>query len=280
MKKTSKKKTIVLITLLSILSVLLLGFMIAGIYGVIPVFSFNTSNLEVSSHLAYEKVYDQEFQKISVDVSLGDIEVLPSSDDNVHVLIYSEDDLFKLEDTTSTLSVVFREEKGFHFSWSRKKDFVKIFVPQDSIMSFQFTSDCGDVIVDEFSNATFDVTANMGDISIDKATNIDIESDLGDVNIGEVRTLIATLSLGDLEVSSISEYLSIESDLGKISLDKVSLTKDSSITLSLGDLDINHLSNTYVDAKTDLGDIDILDNDREAPYTLTIKNDLGDVSIG
>ena len=103
---------------------------------------------------------------------------------------------------------------------------------------------------------------------------------LGDVNIGEVRTLIATLSLGDLEVSSISEYLSIESDLGKISLDKVSLTKDSSITLSLGDLDINHLSNAYVDAKTDLGDIDILDNDREAPYTLTIKNDLGDVSIG
>lgn len=280
MKKTSKKKIIVLIILLSIFSVFLLGFMIAVICGVIPAFSFNTSNLEVSSHLVYEKVYDQEFETISVDVSLGDIEVLPSSDEFVHVFIYSEDDLFKLEDTTSTLSIVFWEEKGFHFSWFRKKDFVKIFVPKDSMTSFQFTSDSGDVTVDELSNASFHVIANMGDVSIDKAANIDIESDLGDINIGEVRTLIATLNLGDLEVSSISEYLSIESDLGKISLDEVSLTKDSSITLSLGDLDINHLSNAYVDAKTDLGDIDILDNDREAPYTLTIKNDLGDVSIG
>ena len=68
--------------------------------------------------------------------------------------------------------------------------------------------------------------------------------------------------------------------MGKVSLDEVHLLSDSTITLSLGDLDIKRLSNAYVDAKTDLGDIDVENNDRNAPYTLTIKNDVGDVTIG
>ena len=278
--KKSKGKIVFLIVLLSFLILLFLGFMISVILGWIPFRGFNFTSYKVSNHLVYEEIYDTNFQKIKVDATLGNIEVLPSNDEKIHILIYSDSDLFQIEDTKSDLSITFTEEEGFHFFIPSTKDLVQIYVPATTNSLFTLISDCGDVTVDDFSTAKFEVTANMGDISIDKATNIDIESDLGDVNIGEVRTLIATLSLGDLEVSSISEYLSIESDLGKISLDKVSLTKDSSITLSLGDLDINHLSNTYVDAKTDLGDIDILDNDREAPYTLTIKNDLGDVSIG
>ena len=86
MQKMNKTKTIVLITLLSILCIILIGLMIAFISGVIPIWSFNVGNYKVSNHLAYEEIYDRNIQSIEVDSTLGDIEILPSNDDNIHLL--------------------------------------------------------------------------------------------------------------------------------------------------------------------------------------------------
>lgn len=263
MKKTNKTKTIILIILLSILCIVLIGFLIAFICGVIPIWSFNVVNYKVSNHLAYEEIYDRNIQSIEVDSTLGDIEILPSNDDNIHLSIYSDDHLFEVNDSNSSLVVKFQEEEGFHFQLSRTKDLVRLYVPEDCDILFGLASDSGDVEVMDFSNASFDISVDMGD-----------------VRIGTVRELDAVLDLGNLEVTSIAERLSIEADMGKVSLDEVHLLSDSTITLSLGDLDIKQLSNAYVDAKTDLGDIDVENNDRNAPYTLTIKNDMGDVTIG
>lgn len=279
MKKTNKTKTIILIILLSILCIVLIGFLIAFICGVIPIWSFNVVNYKVSNHLAYEEIYDRNIQSIEVDSTLGDIEILPSNDDNIHLSIYSDDCLFKVNDSNSSLVVKFQEE-GFHFQLLRTKDLVRLYVPEDCDILFELASDSGDVEVMDFSNASFDISVDMGEVAIGSCDTLDIESDMGDVRIGTVRELDAVLDLGNLEVTSIAERLSIEADMGKVSLDEVHLLSDSTITLSLGDLDIKQLSNAYVDAKTDLGDIDVENNDRNAPYTLTIKNDMGDVTIG
>lgn len=279
MKKTNKTKTIILIILLSILCIVLIGFLIAFICGVIPIWSFNVVNYKVSNHLAYEEIYDRNIQSIEVDSTLGDIEILPSNDDNIHLSIYSDDCLFKVNDSNSSLVVKFQEE-GFHFQLLRTKDLVRLYVPEDCDILFELASDSGGVEVMDFSNASFDISVDMGEVAIGSCDTLDIESDMGDVRIGTVRELDAVLDLGNLEVTSIAERLSIEADMGKVSLDEVHLLSDSTITLSLGDLDIKQLSNAYVDAKTDLGDIDVENNDRNAPYTLTIKNDMGDVTIG
>ena len=94
--KTNKTKTIVLIILLSILCMLLLGFMIAVLCGVLPIWNFNFGTSKVSENLAFEEVYDINFQEISVDVSVGNIELLPSNDSRVHVAIYSDYELFDI----------------------------------------------------------------------------------------------------------------------------------------------------------------------------------------
>lgn len=280
MKKTNKTTTIILIILLSILCIILIGFLIAFICGVIPIWSFNVRNYKVSNHLAYEEIYDRDIQSIEVDSTLGDIEILPSNDENIHLSIYSDNRLFEVNDSDSSLVVKFQEEEGFHFQLSRTKDLVRLYVPEDCDILFELASDSGDVEVMDFSNASFDISVDMGEVAIDSCDTLDIESDMGDVRIGTVRELDAVLDLGNLEVTSITESLSIDADMGKVSLDEVHLLSDSTITLSLGDLDIKQLSNAYVDAKTDLGDVDVENNDRNAPYTLTIKNDMGDITIG
>ena len=280
MKKTNRGKTIFLICFLSFLVVVLLFFMISVIFGWLPIRVFSFSSYQVSKELAYEKIYDVNFQEIQVDASLGDIEVLPSNDEMVHVLIYSDRDLFDVDSTSSNLSIVFREEEGFHFSLPRSKDLIKIYVPDSTKSSFLLLSDYGDIRVKEFSNASFDVTANMGDISVLKAKKVEVDNDMGDVTIGSVRNLKVIQDMGDLEVDTVSSKLSIESDMGDVFLKDVSLKYNSKIISNLGNVEIENISNAYVDTKVDLGEVDIRDNNREAPYTLTIQSDMGDITVG
>lgn len=280
MKKTNRGKTIFLICFLSFLVVVLLFFMISVIFGWLPIRVFSFSSYQVSKELAYEKIYDVNFQEIQVDASLGDIEVLPSNDEMVHVLIYSDRDLFDVDSTSSNLSIVFREEEGFLFSLPRSKDLIKIYVPDSTKSSFLLLSDYGDIRVKEFSNASFDVTANMGDISVLKAKKVEVDNDMGDVTIGSVRNLKVIQDMGDLEVDTVSSKLSIESDMGDVFLKDVSLKYNSKIISNLGNVEIENISNAYVDTKVDLGEVDIRDNNREAPYTLTIQSDMGDITVG
>lgn len=279
MTKMSKGKKISLIVLLSIFVVVLLGFMVSVIMGWLPIRGFPFSFYKVSKQLAYEEVYDTSFQEIKVEVGLGNIEVLPSDDEKVHITIYSDSKLFDVENNYSDLSIVFREEEGVHFSAFNTKDLVKLYVPISTTGSFVLNSDCGDITVKDFSNASFDVTTNMGDITIVGANQIEADNDMGDITIGVVCNLKVTQDMGDLEVDTISSKLSIENDMGDVFLKEVSLEHDSKLTVNLGNVEIEKISNVYVDAKVEIGDVDISANDRKASHTLTIKGDMGDVTI-
>lgn len=253
--------------------------MIFSILGWIPFRGFNFTSYKVSNHLVYEEIYDTNFQEIKVDATLGNIEVLPSNDEKVHVLVYSDRDLFDVESTSSDLSIIFREE-GFHYIFSGSKDLVKIYVPVSTNSFFTLVSDCGDVNVKEFFDACFNLTTNMGDISVLKAKRIDVDNDMGDIIIGSVSDLKVTQDMGDLEADIISSKLLIENDMGNVVLKNVSLEYNSKITSNLGDVEIENISNAYVDAKVDLGDVEIRDNNRKASYTLIIKSDMGDITVG
>ena len=278
--RTNKTKTIVVIILLSILCILLLGFMIAVLCGVFPVLNFNFGTSKVSDTLVFEKVYDTKFQTISIDVSFGNIEVLPSNDSNVHVAIYSDYELFDVRSAKSSLSIIFSEEEGFHFSFPKSRDLVRIYLPDTSNIKVSLVTDYGDVEVGSFPNTSFDVTANMGDISIDQADILSVHSDMGDVSVGEVCDLTVKSDLGDIEVTNITEKVSIDIDMGNVFIEELNLIQDAKIILSLGDLEISNVTNGYVDATTDLGDVDIKNNNREATYVLTVECDMGDVNIG
>ena len=278
--RTNKTKTIVVIILLSILCILLLGFMIAVLCGVFPVWNFNFGTSKVSDTLVFEKVYDTKFQTISIDVSFGNIEVLPSNDSNVHVAIYSDYELFDVRSAKSSLSIIFSEEEDFHFSFPKSRDLVRIYLPDTSNIKVSLVTDYGDVEVGSFPNTSFDVTANMGDISIDQAAILSVHSDMGDVSVGEVCDLTVKSDLGDIEVTNITEKVSIDTDMGNVFIEELNLIQDAKIILSLGDLEISNVTNGYVDATTDLGDVDIKNNNREATYVLTVECDMGDVNIG
>lgn len=280
MMKMNKNKTIIVIILLSILCILLLGFMISVMCGVLPIWKFNFGTTKVSDALAFEEVYDTSFQTIDVDVSFGNIEVLPSNDNQVHVAIYSDYRLFDVNDTKSSLAIIFSEKEGFHFSFPKSRDLVRIYLPDTSNIKVSLVTDYGDVEVGSFPNTSFDVTANMGDISIDQADILSVHSDMGDVSVGEVCDLTVKSDLGDIEVTNITEKVSIDIDMGNVFIEELNLIQDAKIILSLGDLEISNVTNGYVDATTDLGDVDIKNNNREATYVLTVECDMGDVNIG
>ena len=279
MMKRNKTKTILLIILLSVICFLLLEIMIMFLLGKSFFNAFSLGNYKVSNQIQYEEVYNH-LSEIDVSLLLGDVSVLPSSDNQVHVMIYSDQKRFVVDDEGSVLNIQFEEEEGFQFDFSRVGERIEIYIPKDSDISFEIDVDQGDVEISKFMNGSFDVTNDMGNVDVSGASVLDVDCDMGDVSVGEIGKLKAKLDLGDLEVETITEEIDINCDIGNVSIDDVRLTKDSTITLSLGDVTINHILDVYVDAKNDLGDIDIKKQDRTANVTLTIKNDMGDISLG
>lgn len=94
-----------------------------------------------------------------------------------------------------------------------------------------------------FIDASFDITINMENIMIIGAKKIEANNDC---------------------------YL----------LERVFLDYDSKIIANLGDVEIEKVSNAYIDAKVDFGDVEISHNNRKASYTLAIICDMGDIEVG
>lgn len=279
MMKTNKTKTILLIIFLSIVCFLLVGVMILFLLGKSPFRAFSVGNYEVSNQLQYEEVYNH-LSDIDVSLFLGDVSILPSSDDQIHVMVYSDKKQFDIDDKGSVLRIQFEEEEGIHFDFSKVGEKIEIYIPEDSKLAFDISVDQGKVEVDKFMNSSFNITDDMGDVDVLGADFLDVDCDMGDVLVGDVHRLKAELDMGNLEVESITEEVDIKCDMGNVSIGHVSLLKDATIRLSLGDISIDSISGVYVDAKNDLGDIDIKTQDRTAGVTLTIKNDMGDISVG
>lgn len=299
--KKSKGGLIALISILTVLAVLLLGLMtwfIVGNKHFMGGFTFGFGG-DVSTKLVFDEVYDNTFQYVDIDLSRGDIYLKQSADDKVHVKVYSDKDTLLPSISQERLGLSFKQENSFSFNFSFHfvSNKIEIYLPKNYTNQIELNNKYGDIIVDTFSEAKFKVVADCGDVSIRGAKAIDIESDYGDITIGTAKRITVTADCGDVSISKIEEliadnsygditveelhgFLKLKADCGDITLNSVSLLKNSSIENRFGDVSIKNIAKTYVDAKADFGDVDIFENDRKADITLKIESDCGDISVG
>lgn len=299
--KKSKGGIIVLISILSVLAVALVGLMLwimIGNRNLFGGFTFGFGN-KMSTKLVLDEVYDNTFQYIDLDLDNGDIYLKQSSDDKVHVKVYSDKDKMTSSISAEQLAISFKEEAKhtFNFSFRTVRNKIEVYLPKDYKNKIELINNYGDIVVDAFLEARFKIVADCGDITLQGAKTIDIENDYGDIELGTVKVarvhadcgdisiskvgeLIAENNYGDITIKQVEHYLKLKADCGDIHLDSVVLGKNSSIKNSFGDVIIKHISDVYVDAKTDFGDVDITDNNRKADIVLTIEDDCGDIEVG
>lgn len=228
---------------------------------------YHTSSLsfgkgkEVSDKLEYEGTVsnvDINADLFDIDIVYGDkLQVEYSCNEKIEPVIeYSNGKLCIKQKKSNAI--------GFGFDGLGKVMDCKLIVtlPKDSdIKSMKMDVDCGDIDIIGIKCASLKIDADCGDVDIDgiKAEDINIDADTGSVSLKncEATMLDANADAGEIKVNSSKiEKVELKANVGNIKAE--------------GEF-------AEVKADCDIGDVDIINSNKEAKYK--VDCDLGKASV-
>ena len=223
---------------------------------------FKFSNMKAT--LVYDETFElDDIDNIVVNVKSSDINIYEYAGKEINVTIYSDKkDKISVNKNGNEL-VVNNKQKSpvcFGFCFGNRK--IDIYVPKEYEGKFTIDATSGDIKSDLETYNDYKIKVTSGDIKIDK-----------------VKSLSGRATSGDIEIKEINSSINFKTTSGDIEIDIFDAKADSSIKVTSGDVEINKLTNAYVDASAKSGDIKVKNNDRHAPYELTIKTTSGDVEV-
>ncbi len=290
----SRKGIIALIVVLSILTLLLIGFLIIGIKGKFSHINFKYG--KVSNELVLDEEYDINFEDIIINSDASKINILLSNDDKYKVVIHGEKVNTKVETNDNKLRIVSKMKNCKGFCFFRKISQIDVYVPRDYEKNISINNDYGDITIDELANSNINIDIDAGDIDlkavndltikndygdikIDNAKTAKIDQSSGDIEIGTVDDIDIDVDYGDVEINNINNYVKIDNSCGDITINNLHINKNSSIKDNLGDIKIGRTNEIDIDASTDLGKVKINNDFNDSDIKLNIENDCGDITI-
>ena len=290
----NKGLTITLIVLLSILLAGVVGVMIFLFKGDININSFAIGFGE-SKTLVDEKEITN-IKKLNIEANRADVIVEPKEENTfIKVELYSDHvEEYEITEKEDEIKVVLKDERfsGFNVKGSR----VKIYVPTTYDKDIKVVNKTGDIKIGELSLSNLNIQLTTGDITVEEANNViaslttgdvelnnvvkaDITGTTGDIDVNNVNNVKVKLTTGDITLGEVNGSLNLTSTTGDIEIAKANLTANSSINSGTGDIKINKTTGCYIDAKTNIGDTRVNNNDRKSDIVLTITSRVGDIKV-
>ena len=286
---------ITLIILLSIISIALILLMIGLINNRFR-FPFFNFNYDLMDDLVLDEIYDTHFEQIKIEADASMIDIQTSLDDKVRVVVYGKKENTRVEATNSELKIKSKEKKCVGFCFNFKVSKVEVYLPENYDQKITITNKFGDIEIAELLSAdiqieedcgdvnvkganTVKISNSYGDIHLEKANIATIDAKAGDVKIGIINEVTVNNAYGDIKITEVNRYLNLKDNCGDIKIERINLNKNSFITNDLGDIKIGSTNEIYIDAKTDLGDVNINHNYHKSDITLKIENDCGDIKV-
>ena len=292
----NKVVSIVFIFILSILVIGLTGFLIFLLRNNQNInFNFNFSVPTYSEKLIDSREFDT-IEDMVIDVTVGDILVEESNEDKISVELYSD---YKrehsIEEKDNKIYVVLRDEKN-NYSFGKKVDRVIVKIPSSYDHTIDSKLVTGDLDVGSFENMklvfngkTADVdinrvnslqfTVNTGDIEIEDIRSLSGKVTTGDVEVTNVESLDVSFTTGDIELTNVSRELHINGITGDVKIENATIKKNSSISLTTGDVKVTSLKGAYIEADTSVGDTKVKNNDRKLETEIKVSVNVGDIKI-
>lgn len=250
---------IVILSIIAILLTILLIFAVTGRNNSQFVFNFGGK----TDNIIFDESYDKaSIKNIYLKSDTGDIDIKESQDEKVRVVIYGErNDNVSVLAKDEALKIDIKNVKRIFNFGIYKKDVI-IYLPNDYSDTIDVEASYGDIDIENFENATMKVKEDCGNIKIQAVKDANIEN-----------------SYGDIKVETITNKCNIKNNCGNIKIVNLDIKENSDIESDLGDIKIEKTSNVYVDAKVDLGDMKINENDRYSEVILKLRNNCGDIKV-
>lgn len=260
-----KNKGLIIGTIVILLLVIasLIFFLCANLNGQ---YHFGNWKGKKSEQIIFDNAYEvAQIENLEVISSMGDITLKESTDGKVRVVAYgkNEQDL-KVTLEGGILKVDFSEynHKNGFFGMNFYRNDLEIYLPNDYAKEIHLNSDYGDIQVIDLENAS-----------------IYVDADCGDITLGKVKNVLAKNDYGNVKIESVLNKAEIELSCGDVKINAMEIAENSSIINNFGDIKIGTTNEIYIEAKTDLGDVKVNQNHRQAEVTLKLQNDCGDIKV-
>lgn len=276
-----KNKSLI-ITLIVILSILTIG-----VIGLLVMLLSNKVNFNIffgrglystSKTIIHDEYYENEYDLIEIDNSLGDVYVLNSKDERIHVVVYGEEDQLTIRDNNS-LDISYKAKSCFGFCFNQPSSKIEVYLPSTYDKDINIENNAGDIEIDSFKNASLTINSDLGDANIGTIKFLEINSHAGDIDVDTVNRIKAVNNLGDIKIVKVTEYLDLDAKCGDIKIESVDIKENSRINNSLGDIEVNRTNDIRIDAKVSLGDEKIRNNNYKSDIILDINNSCGDIEV-
>lgn len=254
--------TILLIIFFTTIAIAIIGLLITVLIN--PQYTFWNWNDSSKSSIIYEKTYNiDSFEQMQIDTTSTDIIVKPSDSDEIKIVIYGkkgEDVNSTIEDDTLIVTKSTKNQFCFGFCFYNKDEIV-LYLPSQM-------------------ESTLTIKTNSGDINIQNFENLSliIKTSSGDIETGIVKDVELITKSGDVEVDTSSKA-KIQTSSGEVKIRNFQILESSSIETSSGDVYIHEITDSYIDAKTNSGDIQIKEGNRFSEVELHIKTSSGDITV-
>lgn len=221
-------------------------------------FGVNVTN--ESNNKVFEGLYDPTYEIIYFHIDAGNVEIKESSDNFIHITIFSDDDYSYVYEEENELSIISLHENE-KLNNKDKANKIIVEMPNDYAGTFDINLDYGNITMDSFDEATVSSYLECGNIQIKSIKNVDISNRLGDTQIG-----------------NIHHYCNIYNSCGNIEIRNFNVMEDSYIYDDLGNIIIYQINNVYIEANTELGKVDVGSNPL-SQIVLTIHNSCGNIEV-
>lgn len=259
---SNRNLLIITIVLLSIIAVSLIVFLVLAITGNYRVFSMGSFERN-ENNVIFEESYEESLVNgFELKSEAGDISIQTSQDEKIKVVVYgkSGEDV-NVSFNEGNLKIDVKQPRRV-INFGMYINNIVVYIPQN------YSKECN-------------VIANYGDIDIGSFENsiMNVENDCGDIKIASVKNATVKNHYGDIKIENVLNKCDIENNCGSIKIQNLDIKEDSTIESDLGDIKVEKTSDIYIDAKVDLGDIKINENNRHSNITLKAKNNCGDIKI-
>lgn len=198
--------------------------------------------------------------------------------------VISLDDFTTLEADVSIMDLTVQSGESFSLKYSGNQKLIPSYEVKDGTLTLKQTGNYSNI----WGNKKCSVTITIPD----KLTLVNIASDVGDIDLDniEIDTLYLSADVGDIDITGcILAIAEVTADVGDIDLERCSFN-ELNVSNDVGDVDVDSsvsLSTFYMDLKTDIGEVEINDQNQRKSYTqngsgdgkLTIQNSTGDIEV-
>lgn len=260
-----------------LLGLLLLAVSLFAVKGKIKDIMFSSNKIEKKYAI------EQEFEKININSTFGDIEFAISENGENYVLCLEEQDeqnySIKAEKGILDINFIHPRDDWYDFIGTTDPD-VTVYLSKQNYSELNIVGSSADLIIsDKFSFFDAKIKTSSGDIDFNANidNNLEIATSSGEINVGgKVNNLSIKSSSGDIKINSqVNGKLYIETESGEIELNNV-IASEIECKTSSGDIELSNCDANKLKFESASGDIE---GTLKSPKLFIAKSSSGDISV-